>query len=541
MSLISTLPLGLLLVVGLMWGMVRDQMTAAAAAAVAQERGAGTTSVPPYPILYEVSTRPWLYGLSQKYGRTIQKLTDIPMVEFENLKSLGVDIVWLMGVWSLGAYGMARSTDVSLRQGYGGILPSYQFADIIGSPYAVVSYVVNPQLGTDQDLIGLRAKLNSMGLKLGLDFVPNHAAVDAPEVSSQPSLFIQATQGSSPPFDPTAYLPSGIANGKDPYGSPWTDTAQWNYWNSATRQLMTKNLMKVASMADLIRCDMSMLLLNDVIAQTWGSQLASWGYSRPATEFWADAISAVKASHPSTLFLAEVYWGLEAKLQSLGFDFTYDKSPYDMLGQNHNTQLKQWLAQTPEQNYEHGAHFVENHDEPRAVAFFGSPQRAMAAAAVLFTLPGMRFNFDGQWQGFANRLEVHLRRATAEATNMQVQNWYAKFMQILSASDVFKRGNWTLLSAAGGQANDLFAWSWSYRDPKSMTLEKRLCVVNYSGDSPAGGIVVVPDAVAAGGSGDQLTITELFSGQSYQRSAGAMRTTGLTVVVDAWSAQIFQY
>jgi glycosidase len=49
-----------------------------------------------------------------------------------------------------------------------------------GSPYAVTEYVCNPNLGTDSDLLALKQQLNAMGLKLMLDFVPNHSAVDSP-------------------------------------------------------------------------------------------------------------------------------------------------------------------------------------------------------------------------------------------------------------------------------------------------------------------------------------------------------------------------
>lgn len=52
--------------------------------------------------------------------------------------------------------------------------------DIIGSPYAIVDYVCNKEFGSNEDIVNLRKKLNSMGMKLMLDFVPNHSAVDAP-------------------------------------------------------------------------------------------------------------------------------------------------------------------------------------------------------------------------------------------------------------------------------------------------------------------------------------------------------------------------
>lgn len=49
------------------------------------------------PTIYEISLRPWLYELTNKYGKSISKLNDIPMEEFSALKNQGVDYVWLMG------------------------------------------------------------------------------------------------------------------------------------------------------------------------------------------------------------------------------------------------------------------------------------------------------------------------------------------------------------------------------------------------------------------------------------------------------------
>ena len=59
-----------------------------------------------HPLVYEISARPWLYELSKKYGKSITKLKEIPLEEFDELSNNGVDIVWIMGVWKLGQYGM---------------------------------------------------------------------------------------------------------------------------------------------------------------------------------------------------------------------------------------------------------------------------------------------------------------------------------------------------------------------------------------------------------------------------------------------------
>jgi hypothetical protein len=55
-----------------------------------------------YPSLYEISTRPWLWKLSQKLGRPIVRLRDIPTEELQMIRDKGFNIVWFMGVWQLG-------------------------------------------------------------------------------------------------------------------------------------------------------------------------------------------------------------------------------------------------------------------------------------------------------------------------------------------------------------------------------------------------------------------------------------------------------
>ena len=102
-----------------------------------------------HPFLYEINTRPWLYELSKKYNKSISKLVDIPLEEFDYLKQNGVDIIWMMGVWQLGQYGL----DFDRKQNYSKYLPDWTIEDVIGSPYAVYEYTLNPSLGKNDDLI----------------------------------------------------------------------------------------------------------------------------------------------------------------------------------------------------------------------------------------------------------------------------------------------------------------------------------------------------------------------------------------------------
>ena len=143
-----------------------------------------------HPILYEISTRPWLYELSKKYQKSITKLKDIPLEEFDNLRENGIDIVWMMGVWKLGQYGLKFDRELEFFD----ILPDCTKEDKIGCPYSIVEYNCNPEIGTNEDLIWLKKELNSRNLKLMLDFVPNHSAHDAP-TSKNPKLYIRAPEG----------------------------------------------------------------------------------------------------------------------------------------------------------------------------------------------------------------------------------------------------------------------------------------------------------------------------------------------------------
>eukprot|EP00698_Gefionella_okellyi_P023976 TRINITY_DN8342_c0_g1_i1.p1 TRINITY_DN8342_c0_g1~~TRINITY_DN8342_c0_g1_i1.p1 ORF type:complete len:524 (-),score=84.56 TRINITY_DN8342_c0_g1_i1:420-1991(-) len=490
--------------------------------------------LPANPNMFEISTRPWLYLLSQKYGRNISTLSDIPDPELQAFADRGFNMIWFMGVWSLGQYGLNYDrTNPGLQKIYSDVLPGYTTDDVIGSPYAVTEYTCNPELGSDSDIASLRSRLHSMGMQLMLDFVPNHSAVDAPLVSSNPEYYVHAPKGQDPPYDNNTYYVNGLAYGGMGWGLPWYDTLQFNYWNPDLVKLRIQELLKVASLSDAIRCDMAYLLLNDQIGNNWGKQLSSWGYTRPSDEFWSVAIKAVKQQYPNTVFLAEVYDPYQQTLLSQGFDFVYDKDLYDRLGSGNLDNVRGFINGVGAGFLQHGANFVQNHDEPPAAAFFGSWWRADAAALLTMTLPGMRFYFMGQFEGFKNRLQIQLRRALPEPVVPEVEALYQRLTNITS-DVVFHKGTWTYIPLSGeGTSWQLCAWRWAYGN------DKRLCVINFSA-SEASANVTVADAEPVSGQ-DLIPVTDLLEDQVYMRSAAQMRSQGLSVVVNQWWAQIFKY
>eukprot|EP01106_Pelomyxa_sp_JSP_P017968 TRINITY_DN778_c0_g1_i10.p1 TRINITY_DN778_c0_g1~~TRINITY_DN778_c0_g1_i10.p1 ORF type:complete len:128 (-),score=20.54 TRINITY_DN778_c0_g1_i10:225-608(-) len=124
-------------------------------------------------------------------------------------------------------------------------------------------------------------------------------------------------------------------------------------------------------------------------------------------------------------------------------------------------------------------------------------------------------------------------RSANETGWSNVKGFYSKLLPIV-ADAAFTSGQWTYATPAACGDNTawrLLAWRWNYANTS-----KRLVVVDYS-DTGGCGNIVLPDVV---GSGD-VTVTELLSGAQYTRSAPTLRSTGLTVVLDPWQAQIFQY
>ena len=326
--------------------------------------------------------------------------------------------------------------------------------------------------------------------------------------------------------DASQQYENGIYYGKDKYGNYWRDTLQYNLFNPATVDARIADLMTVASYADGIRCDMAMLQLNDEFSQIWGSIVYPQGYAKPSTEFWKTAIQKVKAKYPDVKFMAEVYWNDGDKLISLGFDYVYDKEGlYDTLRSGHLDNIRSYIANRGQKLY-HGAHFIENHDEGRAAVAFGSNTVANAAGLVTFTLPGLRFHFDGQWLGRKNKLDVHLRR-TYQPEKDQDQATialYDKFLPILK-DNVWHKGDWEQVNVQG-TGDSWRLMGWTYDDGS----QRVLVVVNYS-DTQGTGKIKLSNV----GSGT-ISFTEKLSGEVYERDGAEVRNDGLFVIIGAWDA-----
>lgn len=281
---------------------------------------------PLYPSLHQINTRVWLTELSQSLGRTAT-LDDIPDAELDRLAATGFDWVWFLSVWLTGSAGQRISrTHRGWRGEFKDTLPDLRDEDVAGSGFAITGYTVHPGLGGDAALARLRSRLSARGLRLMLDFVPNHIALDHPWVEHHPEYCVSGSEldlARSPQNYTWVKRARGdllLAHGRDPYFSGWPDTLQLDYGNAATQEAMIGELLKIAAQCDGVRCDMAMLVLPDVFERTWG---------RAAQPFWPTATERVRKQVPQFCFMAEVYWDLEWTMLQQGFDYAYDKRLYD--------------------------------------------------------------------------------------------------------------------------------------------------------------------------------------------------------------------
>ena len=492
-----------------------------------------------HPTLYQVSARLLLAELGERLGQPAT-LADVEDEQLDLWASRGFDWIWLLGVWQTGPAGRQVSqTSPQWQAGYAACLPDFTAADVCGSPFAVQAYAVHEDFGGAAALAQFRDRLKRRGLRLMLDFVPNHMARDHRWVTEHPEYFIAGTEadlqregGNFVRVDgPNG--PQVLAYGRDPYFPGWPDTLQLNYRHAGLREAMIGELQSIATQCDGVRCDMAMLLLPDVIQRTWGERSNPRdGSAAVDAPFWPEAIGRVRTQAADFTFLSEVYWGLEGALQQQGFDYTYDKLLYDRLRDGEVEAVREHL-QAGSEFQSRCARFLENHDEPRAATVFETDVHRAAAVAA-FAVPGMRFFHDGQLDGRRSHASIHLSRRAAEGANPVLRDFYGQLLQCLRSPE-FRYGAWRLLDRRPAwDGNETFHHflTYQWRDEEG----RRAWVVVNFGPSQGQCFVEVGDSNFRG---KMLMLRDQLSRAWYERDGNDLADRGLFVDMPAWGYHIF--
>jgi glycosidase len=225
------------------------------------------------------------------------------------LQKMGVQTIWFMPIQPISKFG---------RKG------------TLGSYYAVASYTdVNPEFGTLADFNQVVDQAHALGMKVLIDYVPNHSGADHPWLTKYPDFYEKDSTG------------------KPTYTSDWSDTRELNFKNEVMQDSMI-NTMKYwlhATKIDGFRVDVA-----------WGVP-----YS-----FWNKCIPALKAIR-NIYLLAEAD---DAKLHETGFDATYTWTEFHVLNDiaagKKNLLALDTVLQKIETDFIKGAHrlyFTSNHDE----------------------------------------------------------------------------------------------------------------------------------------------------------------------------------
>lgn len=483
-------------------------------------------------IIYEINTRVWIKQFTK--NNVVPKIIDVHAEYWEALANKGIKYVWLMGIWetvpeTIEKYCFADG----LINEYNMALNDWKNDDVVGSPYAIDDYKINSTFATHDEFIKFKEKLNNLGLKIILDFIPNHFHAETSLLKTNPDIFLQGNEELYSK-DKATYFKSSTGNiyahGRDPNFSAWEDTIQVNYFSESAREFMISTLVNLTQLCDGIRCDMAMLPINNIFQKTWNENLAQLGVDAMENEFWNEAIPLSKKANNDFLFIAEAYWDLEWQLQQFGFDYTYDKKLLDCLEYGKTECLYEHLK--ADKSYQQKSiRFIENHDEKRAITSLGL-EKSKAAAIAISTMEGATLFHDGQFEGRKIKLPVQLGREPNEDINNSLVQFYDNLLQIVK-HPIFSDGQWSLITPTQ-LPNDttnkfLLSWQWALNE------DKRIVIINFS-NSPAYCLIKFYVNIKNG----KVTLVDLLNSKEFKRDVKEIVEEGLFIHLEAYQSHIFK-
>ncbi|GHT61000.1 hypothetical protein FACS1894109_19210 [Spirochaetia bacterium] len=550
----------------------------------------------PRTVLMAKSTLVWLFQLTKKYGRPIEKLDQIPDEELDELARRGFTGLWLIGLWE------RSNASKTIKQWTGN-------PEAAASAYSLYDYDIAAELGGWGALTNLRERCFRRGIRLGSDMVPNHTGIDSRWVVEHPDRFLQLGYPPFPTYNYNCGNLSGrdditvqieehyftrsdaavvfkridnrtgqaryIYHGNDGTSMPWNDTAQIDFLNPEAREAVIRTIIGVCQQFPIVRFDAAMTLAKKHIQRLWypepgrGGDIASRAEHalsndefnrRIPNEFWREVVDRCAAEAPHTLLLAEAFWMMEGYfVRTLGMHRVYNSAFMNMLKNEENSKYRATIKNTLEFEPEilkRFVNFMNNPDEETAVAQFGKGDKYFGIATLLVTMPGLPMFGHGQIEGFEEKYGMEYRRSYKD----EVPDGYfvdrhereifplMKKRHVFSGSEAFRL--YDLYTSEGHVNENVFAYSNRSWD------ERALVFYNNSYYEVSGWIHrSTPAILQDDGSYRQDTLSEALSihgdnrfftlfreqraGLWFIRSSKEISEKGLFVSLKGYEAQVF--
>lgn len=300
----------------------------------------------------------------------------------EDIKDLGVDVIWLMPICEQGQ------------------------KKAIGSPYCIKDYKkVHPQYGTLEDLKNLVSKAHGLGMKVVMDWIANHTSWDNPWLENEGWHSTDAS-----------------GNVISPPGFNWTDVADLNFNNADMRAAMKDAMAYWVTEAgvDGFRCDYAEGVPQD---------------------FWTDALAYLRTLDEDIILLAE---GDKSWLYEAGFDIMYAwsfPSALEKVFKGNSGAASIFDAFNNDmKNVPEGKsrmRYIINHDtasENSPISLYGGERGAMAAFVMATMLEGCPLIYSSQEIGYSKSLSFFSNNVMNWDSNKAYTDEYIKVMAAFNST-----------------------------------------------------------------------------------------------------------
>ena len=325
------------------------------------------------------------------------------------LQKLGVKILWLMPIHPISKLN---------RKGE------------LGSPYSVADYkAVNPDYGSNADFDALVKRTHALGMKVILDWVPNHSGWDNPWTANK------------------SWYHTDVAGNIVPPNNDWTDVAWLNYNNQDMRKAMIDAMSYWVKNFDVdgFRADVA---------------------AGVPTDFWKQANTQLQAIKPLFMlaedqsvqsllddaFITNYNWELKDLMNQIAAG-SKDRTDFDALAKNQSFTY-------PTRSFP--MNFITNHDENswNGTEFDRLGAAVPAMAALTFTYPGIPLIYSGQEIGNTKRLAFFEKDLIPGLANSNATTaFYTKLVSLKSKNPALWNNSKAKLDPTPGNNHSVIAYS----------------------------------------------------------------------------------